>query len=173
MKHLKILLSFLLYFSLSLNGFSQKKSDCKFDVDKTDPKTGATIEKIKTKLTGTDNFFVIISRNDTAYTLTLNFWISGALKEQINPKDPATIKLSGWKNLVLHSTQTVKPVMHYDDQTWSEYAPEYPIRAADLKKLIDTKPLDLHLNVGIEPFSRDFNEKDNDKIIEIIKCIMK
>ncbi len=169
---MKVFVSILLWVSLSLSAFAQKKSDCKFDIDKTDA-TGAPIRKIKTKLNGTDIFYIIISRNDTTYTLSLDFWISGTLKDVINKKDPLTIKLSGWQNLLLYNSQLVKPSMHYDDQTWTEYIPEFSIRAADLERIKTLKPLTLIMKVGIEVVSREFIEKDVEKILDIIKCIMK
>ena len=172
MKFLKLWLCVAFFFSLYTSGFAQKKTDCKFETDNTSA-NGTPIRKIKTKLTGTDIFYITITRTDTAYTLGLDFWISGALKEVINKKDVATIKLSGWVNLVLRASQQVKPNMHYDDQAWSEYTPEYAIRAADLERLKDTKLLNLKLNVGIEPFFREFNEKDAGKIMDMVKCIMK
>ena len=169
---MKVLVFLLLWVSLSVSVLAQKKLDCKFEVDKTDA-SGAPIRKIKTKLNGTDVFYIIISRNDTTYTLSLDFWISGTLKDVINKKDPVTIKLSGWQNLVLYNSQLVKPNMHYDDQTWTEYTPEFPIRATDLERIKNLMPLTLNMKVGIEAVSREFIEKDVEKILDIIKCIMK
>ncbi len=170
---MKVFVYMLLWVSLSLSAFAQKKPDCKFDVDKTDATSGEPIRKIKTKLNGTDIFYIIISRKDTAYTLSLDFWIPGTLKDVINKKDAVTIKLSGWQNLVLYNSQLVKPAMHYDDQTWTQYIPEFPIRAADLERIKNLKPLTLTMKVGIEVVFREFIEKDVEKIIDIIKCITK
>ncbi len=170
---MKVFVYLLLWGFLSLSSFAQKKPECKFEVDKTDATTGEPIRKIKTKLNGTDIFYIIVSRNDTAYSLSLDFWISGTLKDVINKKDIVTIKLSGWQNIVLYNSQLVKPTMHYDDQTWTEYTPEFPIRAADLERIKNLKPLTLNMKVGIEAVSREFIEKDVEKILDIIKCIMK
>jgi len=154
------------------SGFSQS-SECKFETNKTDPVTAAPIKKIKTKLTGTDIFYVIISRNDTSYVLTLNFWISGALREVIEKNDTASIALSGGETLLLCSVARSKPIPHYGDQAWTEYMVDYPIRSEDLEKMIEMKPLTMALNVGIEPFNRVLNKNDVEKLKGIIRCIMK
>jgi len=173
MKTLNVLFAVLFYFSLCVTGFAQSNSDCKFDTDKTDAKTGAVIKKIKAKLTGTETFYFGFARNDTAYTLLLNFWLSGALRESIDKGDKVTIKLSGGDNLILRTNSQYLPQPHYGDQSWTEYSPEYPIRSEDVERIKDLKPLELNLKIGIETISRLFNKKDNEKIVQIIKCIMK
>ncbi|HNW90303.1 MAG TPA: hypothetical protein PKN48_11610 [Bacteroidales bacterium] len=172
MKTLKIFFVIIFCNSLFYNGFAQS-SECKFDVDKTDAATNATVQKIKTKLTGTDVFYVLISRNDTSYVFSLNFWISGALREVIEKNEKVTINLSGGDILSLYSTARCKPIPHYGDQAWTEYLVDYPIRSEDLTKMKTMKPLSLSLNVGIEPFNRVFNKNDVDRLKGIIQCITK
>jgi hypothetical protein len=173
MKTVSILITLIL---LSISGnklLAQKSSsDCKFEVDQTDAK-GKPVKKIKTKLNGTDVFYLIISRNDTTYQLTLNFWIAGAVRTVITKGETVTIKLSGGVDLKLATTGPVKPVAHYSDQTWSEYSPEYPIRAADVAKLKTNAPINLKLDVGDEKVFWEFTTKDLEKIRDMIRCIMK
>jgi hypothetical protein len=173
MKAVIMILSLILFVSWSESGFAQSRSDCKFEIDQTDSKTGKAIKKIKTKLTGTDNFFLLISRNDTAYQLILNFWIARAMVEPITKNEVATIKLSGGQNLQLKTISTTKPIGHYSDQTWAEYSPEYPIRSADLAKFKTISPLNVSLSVSDEQVFREFNVKDYDKIKDMVRCIMK
>ncbi|HOV11454.1 MAG TPA: hypothetical protein PLL90_06800 [Bacteroidales bacterium] len=172
MKSLKIFFVFIFCNTLLFNGFTQSTT-CKFDVDKTDATTNTKIQKIKTKLTGTDVFYVLISRNDTSYVFSLNFWISGALREVIEKNEKVSISLSGGETLYLYSIARCKPIPHYGDQAWTEYLVDYPIRSEDLEKMKTMKPLSLKLNVGIEPFNRVFNKNDVEKLRDIIRCIMK
>ncbi|MEI6853049.1 MAG: hypothetical protein WCL06_09405 [Bacteroidota bacterium] len=165
-------ITLIMLVSLSVKGFSQKSSECKFEVDKTNA-NGKPERKIKTKLNGTDTFYFIISRNDTTYTLTLNFWIAGAIKTVITRGEIVTIKMSGGFDIVLKTTGTTKPVAHYSDQTWSEYSPEYPIRSADIVRLKTVAPISLKLDVGDEKVFWEFNSKDIERIREIIRCILK
>jgi hypothetical protein len=153
--------------------FAQKSSDCKFDVDKTDATSGKPVKKIKTKLTGSDDFFFVITRNDTAYSIILNLWISGAIKDFISKGEIVTIKMSGGTVLKLKNSVTAKPIPHYSDQTWTEYAPEYPIRSADLASLKSEIPINLKLKLGDDEVTHDFTTKDLEKIRAIIRCIMK
>lgn len=163
---------FIFCVMMALAGFPQSSS-CKFEIDKTDPATNAPVKKIKTKLTGTDVFYFIISRNDTAYTLTLNFWVAGAVRDIIDKNDKVTIVLSGGDILTLFSNADSKPIPHYGDQAWTEYNVNYLIRSDDLAKMLVMKPLSLVLKVGIEPFNRELNKNDVEKIKGIIRCIMK
>ncbi len=172
MKTLKIFFVFIFCNTLFFNGFTQS-SECKFDVDKTDATTNATIQKIKTKLTGTDVFYVLISRNDTSYVFSLNFWISGALREVIEKNEKVSIYLSGGEILSLYSTARCKPIPHYGDQSWTEYLVDYPIRSEDLEKMKTMKPLSISLNVGIEPVNRELNKNDVERLRGIIRCMFK
>lgn len=168
----KIIAFSVLIFCITF-GFAQKYSDCKFEVDDIDAKTGKPVKEIKVKLTGTDVFYIIVSRQDTAYKLTLNFWIAGALKATISKNDTISIKLSGGQYLLLQPNAVVRPVPHYSDQTWSEYSPEFSISSTDVARLRTTVPLNINLQVGYEKVYREFNTKDTDKIKDMIKCIMK
>jgi hypothetical protein len=172
MKAVFTLIAFFLFSLGSQLTFAQKSSDCKFEADQTDA-NGKPVRKIKTKLNGTDVFYIIISRNDTAYQLTLNFWIAGALKTIITEDEIVTIKMSGGENLKLATSSAAKPKAHYSDQTWSEYSPEYPIRAVDLAKFKTISPINLKLDVGYEKVFWEFSTKDLEKIRDMVKCIMK
>ena len=172
MKTLKVLLLVIFCNILSYSAISQSNT-CKFEINKTDPATNTPIQKIKTKLTGTDVFYIYISRTDTTYIFTLNFWISGALREVIEKNEKVSIYLSGGDILTLASLSRVKPIPHYGDPAWTEYMVDYPIRSEDLEKMKTMKPLSLKLNVGIEPFNRVFNKNDVERLRDIIRCIMK
>ncbi|HNZ42215.1 MAG TPA: hypothetical protein PKN41_02630, partial [Bacteroidales bacterium] len=69
MKTLKVLLLVIFCNILSYSAISQSNT-CKFEINKTDPATNTPIQKIKTKLTGTDVFYIYISRTDTTYIFT-------------------------------------------------------------------------------------------------------
>jgi hypothetical protein len=172
MKTVLTLIACILFSLGSQRSFAQNYSDCKFEIDQTDA-IGKPVKKIKTKLYGTDVFYLIISRNDTAYHLTLNFWIAGALKTVITEDEIVTIKLSGGENLKLATNSATKPIAHYSDQTWSEYSPEYPIRSADLAKMKTISPINLKLDVGYEKVFWEFTTKDLEKIRAMVRCIMK
>ncbi|HNW70426.1 MAG TPA: hypothetical protein PKI01_08490 [Bacteroidales bacterium] len=172
MKRLPVIFVFVFFNFLAFTAFTQS-TDCKFEINKTDPATKAPVKKIKTKLAGSDVFYVIISRNDTAYVLSLNFWISGTLRETIDKNDKVSIYLSGGETLTLYASSGSKPIPHYGDQAWTEYLVSYPIRSIDLGNMIELKPLKISLKAGSEPFNRDLNKNDVDRIKGIIRCIMK
>lgn len=153
-------------------GMAQSSGDCKFDIDKANAQ-GKPMKKIKTRLTGLDNFYFIIERNDTAYTLTLNIWLSGTMRGSIEKQSAATFLLSGGEELVLYNPEIAKPIPHYGDQAWTEYSPSYPISADALENLITVKPLNVKLKAGTEDVYREFNQKDKEKIRDIIRCITK
>jgi len=176
MKKVQVVLvfTFLVLISLSRPVFAQRSSsECKFEIDNKDDKTGAPIRKIKTKLTSADMSYFIIARQDTAYQLILNLWISGALNTIITKGEIVNIKLSGGTFLKLKTSAASKPVSHYSDQTWTEYSPEYPIRSVDLAKMRTVTPINLKLNVGDEVVFWEFTAKDLEKIKDLIRCIMK
>jgi hypothetical protein len=172
MKTVLSLIACILFSLGSHLSFAQNSSDCKFEIDLTDA-NGKPVKKIKTKLNGTDVFYLIISRNDTAYQMTLNFWIAGALKTVITEDEIVTIKLSGGENLKLATNSAAKPTAHYSDQTWSEYSPVYPIRSADLAKMKTIAPINLKLDVGYEKVFWEFTTKDLERIRAMVRCIMK
>jgi len=172
MKTLNVIFAFVLCNLFAFTGFAQS-TECKFEINKTDPATNVPVKKIKTKLTGSDVFYVIINRNDTAYVLLLNFWISGTLRETIDKNDKVSIFLSGGETLTLYASSGSKPIPHYGDQAWTEYLISYPIRSEDLGNMIELKPLKISLKAGSEPFNRDLNKNDVDRIKGIIRCIMK
>lgn len=172
MKRLNKIFVFVFCNLLAFTAFTQS-TDCKFEINKTDPATKAAVKKIKTRLTGNDVFYVIINRNDTTYELSLNFWISGTMRETIDKNDKVAINLSGGKTLNLLASSGSKPIAHYGDQVWTEYLASYPIRSEDLGSMIELKPLNISLKVGSEPFYRELNKNDVDRIKGIIRCIMK
>ncbi len=173
MKLVKIIIAIVILGSFGTKGFTQSSSSCKFEIDKTDATTGKPIKKIKTKLSGTDVFYVIVNRNDTTYQLGLNFWISGAFNYIISKGDVVNILFSGDKNLKLKCISNSKPTPHYSDQTWTEYTPEYTIRSVDLAMFKSVIPKNLKLTVGDEKVFWEFTEKDIQKIKDMVRCVMK
>lgn len=167
---IRILLFSSIFSVLSFCSFAQKGSDCKFEVETIDAK-GGTVKKIKTKLSGSDVFYIIIERKDTAYKITMNFWISGAYGTSIKKNETGVFNVSGGQILMLKNLVDAKAVPHLSDQAWTEYSPEFDIRSQDVKKWRTAYPLSFSIKVNDENFVRQFNAKDIEKIRDIIKCI--
>lgn len=149
---------------------SQEK--CKYDIDKKDPFTGKNIRKIQTTIKSSPVFLWMLGLEkigddyDLAFFLGLRF----ELVDNLEKGDSVMFKFANDEIVTCYARDQVSPGALLSIQTC--YDGVYPISVEKLKTFTTSLATNLRVNIGVNVYQIEIDEKTAKKLMKSAVCIM-